>query len=210
MAAETSQTLDRGVRVLEVLAATPGGLTVTELAAALQVNRTVMHRLVATLDEHALIRRDEGGRIKAGLGLLRLANGVQPVLRDAAVPLLRELAERSGCTAHLTIVDGGEALALAVVEPSRTDFHVSYRVGARHRLDQGAAGRAVLSGRRGETAPVVSEGELQAGAHGVAAPVLGVPGLEASLGVVTLGELDAGVVPQVAAAAAALAARLTS
>ena len=33
MAAETSQTLDRGLRVLEVLAATPNGLTVTGLAA---------------------------------------------------------------------------------------------------------------------------------------------------------------------------------
>lgn len=210
MAAETSQTLDRGLRVLEVLAETPSGLTVTELAAALEVNRTVMHRLVATLLEHALIRRDANGRICAGMGLLRLAAGVQPVLRDAAVPLLRALAEQTGCTAHLTVVDGGEALALAVVEPSRTDFHVSYRVGARHRLDQGAAGRAVLSGRRGEAAPVLSQGELQAGAHGVAAPVLGVPGLEASLGVVTLGVLDDDVVARVAAAAAALGSRLTT
>ncbi|MFS3127786.1 IclR family transcriptional regulator [Nocardioides sp. Bht2] len=209
MAAETSQTLDRGLRVLEVLAATPAGLTVTELSAALGINRTVTHRLVTTLAEHALVRRDEAGRVTAGLGLLRLAVGVQPVLRDATLPLLRELAEVTGCTAHLTVVDSGEALALAVVEPSWTDFHVSYRVGARHPLEQGAAGRAILAGRSGTGGPVVSDGELQAGAHGLAAPVLGVLGLEASIGVITLGSLEADKVgPAVGAAVAALVQRL--
>ena len=53
MPAETSQTLDRGLRVLDVLAAAPGGLTVTELAARLEVNRTVVYRLVSTLEQHA-------------------------------------------------------------------------------------------------------------------------------------------------------------
>ena len=56
MSAETSQTLDRGLRVLEVLAGSPGGLTVTELAGRLGVNRTVVYRLVSTLEQHALLR----------------------------------------------------------------------------------------------------------------------------------------------------------
>ena len=43
MPAETSQTLDRGLRVLGVLASSPDGLTVTELAARLEVNRTIVH-----------------------------------------------------------------------------------------------------------------------------------------------------------------------
>ena len=124
MPAETSQTLDRGLRVLDVLTASPGGLTVTELAARLGVNRTVVYRLVSTLEQHALVRRDGRGRLHVGLGVLHLAAAVQPVLRDLAVPVLRSLAEKAGCTAHLTVADGEEALALAVVEPSWTDFHV--------------------------------------------------------------------------------------
>ena len=48
MTAETSQTLGRGLRVLEVLAATPNGLTITALATEVGVNRTVVYRLVAT------------------------------------------------------------------------------------------------------------------------------------------------------------------
>jgi hypothetical protein len=213
MAAETSQTLDRGLRVLRTLAAAPHGLSITALAAEIGVNRTVVYRLVATLEQHGLARRDGSGRLHVGLGVLALARGLQPVLRELANPVLRSLAEKLGSTAHLTVADGGEALAIAVVEPSWTDYHVAYRVGSRHPLERGAAGRAILAARLTETGPhplyLVTEGELQRGACGIAAPLLGVPGLEASVGVIALGELDATTVgPRVLAAAAAVAAAL--
>jgi len=209
---EISQTLDRGLRVLDVLAATPDGLTMTELAARMEVNRTVVHRLVATLEARSLVRRGADGRLRVGLGVLRLGAAVQPVLRDLAVPVLRDLAEAVGCTAHLTVVDGEEALALAVVEPSWTDFHVGYRVGSRHPLGQGAAGKAILLGRTSDPTPyVLTVGELQSGARGLAAPVRGVPGLEASVGIVTVDpDLDATVIgPQVERAATELARRMS-
>ena len=211
MAAETSQTLDRGLHVLEVLAATPHGLSVTALAERVGVNRTVVYRLVTTLEGHGLARRDDAGLVHVGLRVLALAHGLQPVLRELAAPVLRGLAEQLGMTAHLTVADGGEALAIAVVEPSWTDFHVGYRVGSRHPLGQGAAGRAILLGREeGRSGYVETAGELQPGARGVAAPVLDVEGLEASVGIVTLGELDtAAVGPQVLEAARALAGRLS-
>jgi DNA-binding IclR family transcriptional regulator len=209
---ETSQTLDRGLRVLELLARTTGGLSVTELAAQLGVSRTVVYRLLATLEQHALVRRAADGRVRLGLGVLQLALRIQPLLGEAARPVLRQLAEDVGATAHLTVVDGSEALAVAVVEPSWTDFHVAYRVGSRHPLTRGAAGRAILAARSVDSAApawVVSDGELQPGAHGVAAAVRHVPAVEASVGVVTLGDLDAAVVgPRVLAAAEALAVAL--
>jgi AcrR family transcriptional regulator len=217
MAAETSQTLDRGLRVLAVLAGHPNGLTITELAAAVGVNRTVVYRLVTTLEQHGLARRDAAGHLHVGLGVLALARGLQPVLREVANPVLRGLAEDLGATAHLTLVDGGEALAVAVVEPSWTDYHVAYRVGARHPLDQGAAGRAILLGRTiADSAAepgdrfVQTVGELQPGARGLASPVLGIDGLEASVGIVTLGDLDASAAgPRVSAAADEVARRLS-
>lgn len=210
MAAETSQTLDRGLRVLRTLAATPSGMTITALAAEIGVNRTVVYRLVATLEQHGLARRDGGGRLHVGLGVLALSRGLQPVLRELAGPVLRALAEDLGSTAHLTVADGGEGLAIAVVEPSWTDYHVAYRVGSRHPLEQGAGGKAILLGRgHGGPAYVETVGEIQAGARGVAAPVLGVDGLEASVGIVSLGDLDAEKFgPRVVAAAQAVARRL--
>lgn len=189
MTAETSQTLDRGLRVLELLADDDHGLTVTELASALGVNRTVVYRLLTTLELHALARRDAGGRARVGLGVLRLAHRLHPMIREAALPALRRLADDLGATAHLTLVDGNEALAVAVVEPSRTDYHVAYRTGLRHRLDQGAAGRAILAGRDGtDPGYVLSNGELESGASAAAAPLLGVSGIEGSVGVILLAE----------------------
>lgn len=207
---ETSQTLDRGLRILELLAQTPSGRTVAELAADLGVGRTVVYRLLATLEGHQLVRRDSAGRVSLGTGALRLAGRVVPLLRDAALPALRKLAEDVGATAHLTVADGGEALAVAVVEPSWTDYHVAYRVGSRHPLDRGAAGHALAAARSGVSHFVVSKGELQAGATGVAAPVLGVPQVQASVGVVALGELDVDVVgPRVEQAAREVAGALS-
>lgn len=186
---ETAQTLDRGLRLLVLVADTPSGLTITEAAGRLGVGRTVVYRLVATLAAHNLLRRDSEGRLRLGMAVLELAQRAQPLISHAALTPLRRLAEKAGATAHLTIADGGEALALLVVEPSWTQFHVAYRTGSRHPLELGAAGRAIIAGRDGEAGYVTSEGELQAGAHGVAAPVLGVDGLEASVGVVALGGL---------------------
>ena len=192
-----------------MIADTPQGVTVTEAANRLGVGRAVIYRLAATLAEHGMIRRDSSARMRLGAGILHLAGRAQPLIAEAARPLLRRLAEAVGATAHLTVADGTEATALAVVEPSWTSFHVAYRTGARHPIGRGAAGRAILAGRRGESSWQSSAGELESGAHGIAAPVLGVDGLEASVGVIALAPLAAETVgPQVVSAAAALSAAL--
>jgi DNA-binding IclR family transcriptional regulator len=188
---ETSQTLDRGLRLLRLVADRgAAGITVTELARLLEVGRPVVYRLVATLSEHALVRRAPDAKVRLGPGVLHFAPALHPALRQAASPILRRLADAAGATAHFTIADGEEALALCVVEPTWTDFHVGYRVGSRHALGRGAAGRAILAGRRGGGSVITTRGELQDGATGLAAPVLGIAVLEASVGVVTVESLD--------------------
>jgi DNA-binding IclR family transcriptional regulator len=202
---ETAQTLDRGLRLLHLVADAPSGLTVTEAAARLGVGRTVIYRLIGALVEHGMVRRDAGGRLRLGAAVLQLARRAQPLLAEGALPALRRRAAQNGATPHLTVVENGEGVALAVVEPSWTAFHVAYRTGSRHPLDRGAAGQAILAGRAGRPGPVATTGELQPGAYGVSAPVLGVPGLEASVGVVALAALDVETVGgQVLAAAAAV------
>jgi DNA-binding IclR family transcriptional regulator len=207
---ETAQTLDRGLRLLLLVADAPAGLTVTEAAAQLGVGRAVIYRLVGALTDHSMIRRDAGGRLRLGVAVLHLARRVQPLLADGAAPALRRLAEQVGATAHLTVAEGGEGVAVAVVEPSWTSFHVAYRAGSRHPLERGAAGRAILAGRTGAAGPVATSGELQPGAYGVAAPVLGIEGLEASVGVVALAPLEIATVGEHVLAAAAAVTRALS
>jgi DNA-binding IclR family transcriptional regulator len=208
MAAESAQTLERGLRLLRLLADGRGGRTPTELSAELALSRPVVYRLLTTLMNEGFVRRDAEGRVHLGFGVLVLAQAVQPLLRAAAVPTLRRLAEDVGATAHLTVAEGDDGLAVAVVEPSWTDMHVAYREGSRHPLAKGAAGQAILALREGRDDYFATEGQLQEGARGVAAPVTGLPWLEASVGVVTFGPLEESTGPRVVAAAAALAAAL--
>lgn len=208
--AESSLTFERGLALLQAVADVEGEPpTISELAERIGVSRAAVYRLLGPLQARGLVRRD-GSRVRLGLGVLQLAGRVLPQLRQAASPALRALAEQVGATAHLTVADGEEAQAVAVVEPSWTDFHVAYRVGSRHPLRRGAAGKAILLRLDGGVQWAVTTGELQQGAHGVAAPVRGVPGLRASVGVVALQPLDSAKIgPLVVTAARAVAAALT-
>lgn len=214
MAAETSQTLDRGLRVLQAIADSADGLTVTELAKTLGIGRTVAYRLVVTLEQHAFLRRAPDGRCRLGLAVLTLGRQVQPVVRDVALPALRLLADAVGATAHLTIVEGNEALTAVVVEPAKADLTLSYRLGTRGPLEATAGGRAILAARTAAGRPldppwVLSTSEGPDGAFGLAVPIVDLPGLEASVGVVSLREInETEVGPRVQRAAAEIARAL--
>nr|WP_235863467.1 helix-turn-helix domain-containing protein [Saccharopolyspora kobensis] len=185
MAKESSLTLERGLSLLQAVAESESEApTISDLAATVGVSRAAVYRLLGPLQSRGLVRR-EGSKVRLGLGVLWLAGRVLPQLRVASLPALRALAERVGSTVHLTVADGSEAQAVAVVEPSWTSYHVSYRVGSRHPVQRGAAGRAVDLPPGGPRW-IASSGDLQAGAFAVAAPVRGVPGLRASVGVVAL------------------------
>lgn len=187
--AESSLTLDRGLSVLQLVAdAGERALTVSELADLIGVSRAAVYRLLGPLQARDLVRRD-GSQVRLGLGVLRLSARTLPRLRAAAAPALRILADRAGATAHLSIADGDDAHAIAVVEPANIDLFLGYRVGARLPLRRCAAGQAILLAADGPDWTHSAAG-LPHGARGVAAPLRGVPALRASVGVVGLAPLD--------------------
>lgn len=202
-ASETLQTLRRGIQILDLLSDFQDGLTLTQVAASLGIHRTIASRLLATLQAHRLVVRDAAGRFWLGPGLSRYALSVAPRMREVALPELRRLAQDYPVTAVLTVVDGDEAVVLAVVEPTTADFFVGIRTGTRHPLESAAGGLALLAGR-GPTADdseevvlarrrgyAMSKGKVNQGALGVASPVgFGPEHMEGSIGVVTLADLS--------------------
>src|SRR5215212_3351122 len=120
-----SQTLDRGIRALELVAATPGGMTVQEVADRLDVHRTIAHRLLATLADHHLIARGPDNRFRAGGGLAALAGGLQSTLLDTALPIMRELAEELESTVALLVREGEEVVGIAVATPTQAPYHLA-------------------------------------------------------------------------------------
>ena len=127
-----SQTLSRGIRLLEILAAAERNLSIDELAAELGVHRSVAYRLLRTLEDHGLVARDSGGRITHGTGLAALASGVARDLQQVALPELTDLANELGMTCLLAVqVDADEAATLVSAAPRQSMAVVSYRPGHR-------------------------------------------------------------------------------
>ncbi len=140
-----SKTLHNGLEILELLARTPNGLSVSEIAENLGVHRTVAHRLVRTLEAHRLCRRDDHKRISLDTGLVALAESVEQDLRTLARPILEDLADSVEATAHLVVRESDTTVrAMMVIEPRRSDVHIAFRPGQVHPLDRGSAGLAIL------------------------------------------------------------------
>ncbi len=190
-----SQTLSRGLRALEILAAAPTPLSIAELAAGLGVHRSIAYRILRTLEDHALVVRDDAGRLLPGAGLAVLARSVARDLQSAALPELTAIAEELSMTAFVGVWNGEDCVTLVTVEPRHSGAALAQRPGTRHPLAMGAPGLAIASAltaeRWRELVPgqpyrpaaaaarelgfAVSHDEVISGVSSVACPIL-VPG----------------------------------
>ena len=100
-----SQTLSRGIRILETLADAREPLTIDEIARRLGVHRSVAYRLLRTLEDHGLVTRDAAGRIQLGARMAALAAGVAHDLQAEALPELTAVANELGMTCFLAVLD---------------------------------------------------------------------------------------------------------
>jgi DNA-binding IclR family transcriptional regulator len=179
--AEQSKTVDAALSLLTLLAGGDEQPTAASLARRLGTSRTAVARMLTTLESHRLARRTDRGW-GPGLGLLALAAGIEPRLRSLARGELEELARRFDETAVLTVRDGDEAVAVDQIVGGTGVVQIHYRIGTRHAVRRGASGRALLE-ENVRHGIVFSEGELEPGVRGVAAPILGAAGLPvASIG----------------------------
>lgn len=140
----TAQTLDRGLQILEIVASETRELTITEIANALGVHRTIAHRLVATLEQHNLVGRSQSNRFQLGTGLIRLASRVGGQLRAIARPALVALNEEIDETVHLVVPAGADVLFLDGFESSKA-LRVTSRVGQTMPAYATSVGKAMLA-----------------------------------------------------------------
>lgn len=141
----SSQTLSRGIRILEILADSREPLTIDEVSGALGVHRSVAYRLIRTLEAHGLVEREQSGRLQLGPRLAALAAGVAHDLQAEALPELTSAANELGITCFLVVLDRDECVTLVSVEPRHAVATVAQRPGTRHPVTRGAPGKAVLT-----------------------------------------------------------------
>jgi DNA-binding IclR family transcriptional regulator len=170
-----SQTLSRGLRALEIIGEADGPLSVSALAQELGIHRSMVYRLVKTLEQHGFVTKDPSGSLVLGMRIASLARGVSKDLQEAAAPELAALAEQLEMTAFLVSFDGESAVTLRSAEPLNAQTTVAKKPGTRHSIDLGAPGHVIRSQLNPADFPPqryeYSQDEVLAGIASIAVPL---------------------------------------
>lgn len=139
--------LERGLLVLEYLAQSRRGVTVSQLARKLRFPRSTAHALLLTYQRSGYVKRDErAGRYCLGFRLQALANMALGgmTLRGHAGPVLFRLMQETGLTVHLAVMEKNEAILIDRIAPPGTPPLATW-VGKRMGLHCTGLGKALLA-----------------------------------------------------------------
>jgi DNA-binding IclR family transcriptional regulator len=116
---EPGGSLVHGLRILSMFTPTHRVLGVADMARGLDVHRSTASRLAASLAAYGyLVPADEPGRYRLGHALVPLGEiaATELDLTATGVAALKEAVEESGETAHLAVLDGQQAVSVAIVD----------------------------------------------------------------------------------------------
>ena len=139
--------LERGLLILEYLAQSRRGVTLSQLTRKLQLPRSTGHALLLTYQRSGYVQRcDKTGRYCLGLRLQALANMALggTSLRSQAATLLHKLMQETGLTVHLAVMEEGEAILIDRVEATNAPPLATW-VGKRMGLHCTALGKALIA-----------------------------------------------------------------
>ncbi|MCM2421306.1 MULTISPECIES: IclR family transcriptional regulator [unclassified Streptomyces] len=139
-----SQTVDRALRILPLLAEGPANLE--QVATRLDVHKSTALRLLRTLHEHGMVYRQEDQRYRLGARLFALAQQAMETLdvREIAHPHLLALNEKIGHTIHLAVYEEGEVVYIDKVE-SRYPVRMYSRIGKPVAITVAAVAKLLLA-----------------------------------------------------------------
>lgn len=178
----SSQTLDRGLMLLELISRAKEPVSLAGLSAQIGLHRSIVYRLLRTLQDHNYVAHTSSGYV-LGTTAQSLGRRTSPVLQTIARPEVSRLAAAVGLTAFLVVRDQEEAVTLVSVEVQSSRSRSVYSPGDRHPLTLGAPGLAILAcdpprpGEREEIAAarehgwVSTRGEVKANLATLAAPI---------------------------------------
>lgn len=139
--------LARAFEILDILSMSSVGLTKMDIARQVDIPYSTAFNLLNTMEQHGYVRKDQASsRYYLGLKLLSLGN-IQikdASLRDMTAPALEELVRRTGLTAHLAILDRGEAVYIDKKEPEGF-LKINSWIGKRNYVHTSAVGKALVA-----------------------------------------------------------------
>ncbi|MGH9373690.1 MAG: IclR family transcriptional regulator [Vicinamibacterales bacterium] len=141
------QVLDRAAGILQILADARTDLGPADIAARLSLHKSTIHRLLAALELHGYIRKQQGtGKYSLGLKLFELGSRAvaRLDLHDCAQPLAENLVEQTGETVHVCVADDGQMVSVVIAESPRT-VRTPATVGRRTPMHCTAVGKSWLA-----------------------------------------------------------------
>lgn len=143
--------VDRAMSLLELLAVSRNGLTLSELSRKLDIPKSTAHYLIYTLSTRGYIQRTTNGRHQLGLRLTGIVSQSKAEidLSTIAGPYLREIAAKVRLTTTAAILKGAEAVIIARANAFQ-DIGGGAWVGRHLDLHCTAQGKALLSNHQDE------------------------------------------------------------
>ncbi len=133
--------------MLELLADSNHGLAMPELMRRLSLSRSSAYYLLVTLERRGYLHRSAtSGRYTFGLKLLEIAKTSMSRndLRERAQPFMRRVAEATGLTVHLGVIEEDQAIVIAKSAPPFSSGTSTW-VGTRMHLHSSAIGKVLLA-----------------------------------------------------------------
>jgi DNA-binding IclR family transcriptional regulator len=144
------QSLQRGTAVLDAIALSPERLSVKELAGRLQLDRTVVHRVLRTLELEQFVE-ESGGRYGLGPRAVLLGNSYlrHTPLRQASLPYQVDLLYRGfpnqPWALSVMIPVGAEMTPITQIWSPTAPLDSLFGVPDRLAIERTAAGRCILA-----------------------------------------------------------------
>jgi IclR family acetate operon transcriptional repressor len=138
------QSLERAFDLLERMADAGGEVGLSELSASSGLPLPTIHRLMRTLVSCGYVRQQHNRRYALGPRLIRLGESASRLLGVWARPHLARLAEATGETANMALLDGDEVVYVAQV-PSKHSMRMFTEVGRRVLPHSTGVGKALLA-----------------------------------------------------------------
>jgi DNA-binding IclR family transcriptional regulator len=157
------QSLAHGLTILSLFSDAKPVVGVGEMARSLGVHRSSASRLAATLSTHGyLTPTSDQGRYRLGRQLVQLGELAthELDLRNVATEALSALVDDLGDTAHLGVLEGSEAMTIALVDGWHS-VRLHSAVGKRAPAHCSSIGKALLAGLDDERLSALYRGQEQ-------------------------------------------------
>jgi DNA-binding IclR family transcriptional regulator len=143
----TVNSVEHAIRLVELLASSVNPPGVSQMALSLDLPRATVYRLLKTLAQREwIIQEDKTYRISFRLaGLFHGAGaGAEAALAERMTPLLHQLVNETGETAHFAVLDGDRVVYLAKVD-SPHPIRMFSQIGWRGPLHATGVGKVLLA-----------------------------------------------------------------